>query len=349
MKKVIIVTTKLFQYRIGIYNYFSKHLERDDIDLYVLATNVQENISEEIEFKYKIYSGLGCLYFMQKYKPDVVITFLNLRDLVIWPLIHYLKLKSIPFVYWGHGTNLQDPNNKIKGLFFQYIHNLSNSILLYTPNQIKYIEKKNRHKVFVANNTLNFNEFPIIKESKYELRKEMGIHFKKVLLFVSRILPYKRVKVLIDIFEEIQHLKDIGLIIVGQGMPENLVKKINNMNNVVYLGGIYDRLKINKVFKLSDLFSIPGANGLSVNQAMYWGLPCLTLDVLQGPEAWYIKQGETGFILKNVNELKERILYLFNNNDELARLSENSKKLMQTDGNIEQMFKGFYNAIKHNF
>lgn len=346
MRKIILITNKLLQYRIEVYNYFYERLSKKNIELFVLANKIQDNISDEIIFKHKIIPFKKYLSEINKYNPDTAVIFLNLSYLIIWPTIHFLKLKKIPFIYWSHGVNLQYSKNKIKNIFFSYIHNISSSILLYTPNQIKYIKKKNRKKIFIANNTLNFNSFPQITKTKKELRDKYNISYKKILIYVSRILPYKRLDVLINIFEKLE--KDYGLIIIGSGLPSNLNKRINKKDNIIYLGAIYNKEIVNEYFKLSDIFCIPGANGLSINQAMYWGLPCLTLDVLQGPEVWYIKQGETGYIVKNEVKLKEKILYLFENEKELKRMSNNSYNLMRKDGSIEEMFKGFYNAIKYN-
>ena len=80
---------------------------------------------------------------------------------------------------------------------------------------------------------------------------------------------------------------------------------------------------------------------------MYWGLPCLTLDVLQGPEVWYIKQGETGFVLKDEEEFKNKILELFNDEDKVKEMSEKARELMRNDGDINKMFEGFYNAVNY--
>jgi len=346
MKKVILITNKLFQYRIEVYNFFNEKLKENNIQLLVIANQVQKDIIDKIKFNHKLISYKKYLNEINNYKPDTAVIFLNLSNLIIWPTIHFLKLKKIPFIYWSHGVNLQDPKNKIKNIFFRYIHNISSSILLYTPNQIKYIKKKNHKKIFIANNTLNFNSFPEITKTKNELRTKYNIPYEKALIYISRILPYKRLDILINIFEKFK--KDYGLIIIGNGLPNELNERIKKLKNITYLGAIYNKEIVNEYFKLSDIFCIPGANGLSINQAMYWGLPCLTLDVLQGPEVWYIKQGETGFVVKNEVELQEKILYLFENEEELKRMSNNSYNLMRTDGSIEKMFKGFYNAIKYS-
>lgn len=346
--KVLLISTKLFQYRINIYNFFNEKLKEVGIEFYVLTNEVQGDIKVEVKFDYAVVPSVKYIGHLRRINPDVVVTFLHLRDIVIWPLVHYLKIKQIPFVYWGHGVNLQDPDNKIKNLFFNYIHNLSDSILLYTPDQVKYIKEKNQSKIFIANNTLNFEHFPVITMTKQELRSKMGVHFSKILLFVSRILPYKKVDVLIDIFEQINNdnlNNSFGLLIVGEGLPKDLQQKVKELSNVLYLGPIYDSVEISEIFKMSDVFSIPGANGLSINQAMYWGLPCLTLNVLQGPEVWYIKQDRTGYVVADNMELKEKILYLFENEKKLTEMSNNCYHLMMEDGNVVKMYQGFYESI----
>jgi len=61
----------------------------------------------------------------------------------------------------------------------------------------KYFSEKNQKKLFVAYNTLNFTD--IDKETvpdKEITKKKYGISENKVILYISRMMPYKRVDAL---------------------------------------------------------------------------------------------------------------------------------------------------------
>jgi hypothetical protein len=61
-----------------------------------------------------------------------------------------------------------------------YIHSVSDRLISYSNNELKYIREPNKGKAFVANNTLNFDDFPEICNSNEEIKKVFGIPFKKV-------------------------------------------------------------------------------------------------------------------------------------------------------------------------
>lgn len=310
------------------------------------ADQIKKKQKITFDFKKTQLNIFACIREIKKINPDVVILFLHLKDIVIWPLIHILRLKKIPVIYWNHGINLQTPNNKIKNAFFHYVHNISDAIILYSPNELKYIEPKNHKKTFIAYNTLNFNSFPDIKRSKKELLNKYNVKTRKNVLFVGRIQPRKRLDDLLKCFENIE--KRIGLIVVGPGIQKKQMVKINRIDNIKYFGPIYDNVKINEIFKMCDLFSIPGTNGLGLNQAFYWGLPAVAENVNHSPEIFYLKQEKNGYIVPkgDIRELRERIKHLLMNEDLYKKFSQNARKTIQKEGSIERMYEGFQKAME---
>jgi glycosyltransferase involved in cell wall biosynthesis len=119
----------------------------------------------------------------------------------------------------------------------------------------------------------------------------------------------------------------------------------HNVPNISYLGAIYDDFEINKIFKASDVFCIPGTNGLGLNQAMFWGLPCATLDVLHSPEIIYLENEKNGFIVKSQEELGYKLLSLLNNKKMYSEFSKHAKDTITKKADITVMFEGFMNAI----
>lgn len=351
MKNIVLVTNKIFHYRIPVYNYFFDEFQKHGFNFIVLSNEIQKNNPNKINFKCHIIPFKYSLYAqkLKELSPCCVILFLHLKDVIFLKLVFWLKTKKIPIINWTHGVNLKDSNNKIKNSIFRLLHNLSDAIVLYSPNEKKYIKEKNYKKCFIANNTINFNIIEDIIESKKEIKEALNIKYEKVVLFVGRILPQKRLDDLIEIFSTNAN-DDLGLVIVGPGLSEKQKEVIEQAKSITYLGEIYNSNEINRIHKMSDIFCIPGANGLGLNLAMFWGLPCLTYkNSPHSPEIWYLKDSYNGYLLKEstTKSLRASIMKLLSNKDILQKMSENAKKHILSEGSINKMFSGFHSAVDY--
>jgi len=352
MKKLnaALISNKVFHYRIPVYNYINTYLGGQGIDLTLITNNITlENIDElECNVLKLDFNPIFLLQEILKRDIKVVILFLHLKDVIIWFLYPLLKLYGIKIIYWNHGVNLLDPDNRIKYFFFNIIHTYSDAIILYSPDQKKYIKRSNIRKVFIANNTLNFSSFPDIQESKAVLKKKNDIPYKKNILFVGRILKEKKVEHLIELFFH-SNMKNYGCIIIGEGLPDLLKQKIKEYKNIIYLDKIIDPILVNSYFKLSDVFVHPGSLGLGLNQAFYWGLPVITEDVLHKPEIYYLRNNQNGYLVKknDISELKEKVLLLLENQELLDKFSKDSKETINKEGDISIMANGFLLAIRY--
>lgn len=345
MKKVLLISNYVFHYRIKIYNYFAKEFKKLGYEFHVLSNEYQK-INYDIIFKKheEPFSIIGYVNKINEIDPDVVINFLHLKDKIIIPLTYYCKFKKIPMIYWNHGINLRDPDNKIKNLIFRYVHNISNSIILYTPNELKFIKEKNRKKTFIAYNTLNFEDIDKNKvEEKNKVKIRYGIKEEKIILYIARVLPYKNVDILLDRFKG---YSNIGVVVVGAGISEEQLRKIDKYENLYYLGPKYGK-DVWEIFNMGDVYSTPGHIGLGLNEAFYWEKPVVVLEGNHAPEIYYLEQGKNGFIVNNGEELEEKIIRLLSNKDIYNYFSENCKKTYLEKCNISNMFNGFMDAINY--
>jgi glycosyltransferase involved in cell wall biosynthesis len=340
-------------YRVSVYNYFSQRFKELGWEFIVRSNELQKQNPHPLEFDFKEVQFKFSRYKkeIEAINPDVVLLFLHLKDFILWPLVHWLKLKKIPVAFWTKGLNLDEPYNKASYLLYRYLHSIFDGLILYSSNEIKYISEKNRRKVSVANNTINFDDFPRIHESKEQIKKDWGISFDKVVLSVGRMDTgggRKKIDHLIQIFNSID-APGVGLVIVGSGMNEEWLARTNKANTM-YLGEIYDprHEQISKLFKMADIFSLPGHVGLGLNQAFYWGLPVVTEDGLQPPEINYLVNGRNGYIVPDgdLAALKERIVYLLTHEDKRQELSINARTDILAQASIENMFKGFKDCIE---
>jgi glycosyltransferase involved in cell wall biosynthesis len=349
VRRVLLVSNKVFHYRVSNYNYFARRFRELGWEFSVRANELERSNPypplfdfREMPFNFGEYRRE-----IERLNPDVVLLFLHLKNTIIWPLLHWLKLRGTPVVYWNKGVNLEVRHPWLRNLPFYYVHSLSDGIVLYSQHEVKDIRPANRRKVFVANNTVNFDAFPQITASKEQLKKEFGIPFRKVVLFVGRMRDVKKVDHLIAAFNEIDD-PEIGCVIVGDPMQYNLPAMIRK-KNVLHLGEIHDPagIQISKIFKLSDLFVIPGDVGLGMNQAFYWGLPVVTEAGLQPPEIHYLTEGRSGFIVpeNDIAALKEKMLLLLRDDALRARFSAAAREDILRDASIERMFSGFRDCV----
>jgi glycosyltransferase involved in cell wall biosynthesis len=348
-RKVLLISNKVFHYRVSNYNYFAQRFREIGWEFVVRANELERSNPYPPDFDFRVMEFRFADYRkeIERLNPDVVLLFLHLKNTIIWPLIHWLKARGTPVVYWNKGVNLEVRNPWLRNLPFYYVHALCDAIVLYSRHEVKDIRPPSRTKVFVATNTINFQAFPSISASKEELKRELGIPFKKVVLFVGRMRGVKKVDHLITAFNEIED-PDCGCIIVGDPMGCDLPAMIRR-NNVIHLGEVHDPdgIKISKIFKLSDLFVIPGEVGLGMNQAFYWGLPVVTEACFQPPEIHYLTEGRTGFIVpeNDIPALKEKMLLLLQNDELRAKFSAAAREDILRDASIEKMFSGFRDCL----
>jgi len=347
-RRVLLVSNQVMHYRVAVYNYFYRRFKESGYDFQVIADRLQKQNQNALEFGFREipFNFFRYTRAIGAAQPDAVILFLLLKNLIVWPLAHWLKIKRIPFAIWTKGGNWDRKGSRTRYHLFNYLHGLSDALILYSKDCAGLIKPQFRSKSFVANNTLNFNNFPAVEATNEEIKREFSIPFRKVVLFVGRMgvgKGRKRVDHLADIFSTIDR-PDVGLVIVGAGLPEEVRSRLNP-KNTLYLGEVHDSrdLGIAKLFKMADVCAIPGHVGLSLNQAFYWGLPVVTEEGDHPPEVAYLKPGRNGFMVpaNDLNAFKEKILLLLDRDDLRTDFAKRAKETILTEASIENMFSGF--------
>jgi glycosyltransferase involved in cell wall biosynthesis len=353
MRTILLICNQVPHYRVSVYNYLHRRFLEGGWEFKVASNAMQRESKLQVKFDFRETGFRFSKYrhLINEIKPDVVMFHLHLKFRIFWLLIHWLKLKRVPIVSWTKGANLDRPNSRLRHCLFNYAHSLSDALILYSDKQTGCINPGNRHKIFTANNTINFEDYPEIKETKEQIKAEFGISFEKVVLFAGTMgIDGERKKVdhLIRIFRELDR-PDIGLVLVGGGMSEDRKARINPKNSL-YLGQVHDpkNLQISKLFKAADIFVVPGHVGLALNQAFYWGLPIVTEDGRQPPEIQYLKSDRNGFMVRenDLVELKEKMLFLLDNEKVRNVFSRNAREDILREASIEGMFTGFRQAVE---
>jgi glycosyltransferase involved in cell wall biosynthesis len=352
LRTVLLISNTVMHYRVSVYNYFWRRFREDGYDFQVLTNRMQSQNQilpqfcfEEIPFHFRAYRRA-----VLERRPAAVILFLHLKDRMFWPLVHWLKWRRIPVAFWTKTRNLGELDSRLRNALFDYMLWLHDGLILYSADLIKNVSKRGRHKAFPANNTINFEDFPDVSESKDQIKRQLGIPFKKVVLFAGRMDVdggRKRVDHLIEIFRDING-RDAGLVIVGSGLKEEWRARMNPQTTI-YLGEIHDpqNLQISRVFKMADVSAIPGHVGLGLNQAFYFGLPVVTEEGNHPPEIGYLKPGRNGFIVpeNDLARLREKLFTLLDNDAMRLEFSRNAREDILRNASTEGMYRGFRDCV----
>lgn len=331
-------------YRVSVYNAFAKMFESDGYEFHVASNSYNPNSNEVGFVKHEVdLSFSSCKRLIENVKPDVVIDFLHLSDNILFRLTLLCRMKKIPIIYWNHGIDLLDKKNKIKCLLYRALHSISDAVILYTPNELQYISKKNQAKTFIAYNTLNLegdssNESVDKIKEKLKLRKDTT-----VVLYVSRILPYKGLDVLMS---SLKNTHGIELVIVGSPLSPKQNDTVKATSHFHYLGALYGD-EVNRIYSIGDVFSTPGHIGLAINQAFYWSLPVVLLKGHHAPEIYYLKDGVNGVLCDNESDLTAAFKALAENRERLEKMKKNARKTYETSMRIQTMYTGFIEAVNH--
>jgi len=353
-KPALLFSNKKIHYRVSVYNYFFRRFRSLGYEFSVMTNCLQKEnrIPLEFQLRQEPFDFFTYRRAIEELQPDAIILFLHLKDRIAWLLAHWLRWKGIPFAFWTKGGNWDKSTSRLRYFAFNYVHSLSNALILYAKDCRHYVSPRMHRHTFVANNTINFKDFPEVEESKDEIKRMFKIPFAKTVLFVGRMgagQGRKKVDHLVDIFRELKR-KDLGLILVGSGLSGEIKARLNP-ENTMYLGEIHDEkdLGIARLFKMADLCAIPGHVGLGLNQAFFWGLPVVAEEGDHPPEVGYLHSGRNGFLVpeNDLAALREKVLYLLDNDAIRAQFSRQAREDILQEASIETMFSGFRDCAEY--
>lgn len=173
------------------------------------------------------------------------------------------------------------------------------------------------------------------------------------LIHVGRLIEWKRVDLLIRAFARVKaQFDDAELIIIGNGPKEDELKALSSELHleagIRFLGGIHDPKLLGNYLMSSTVYVLAGMGGLSINDAMCFGLPVIC-SVGDGTEKKLVRDGFNGkyFLEGNEDDLVEKIVYLFNNPELRKQMGVNSSEIIRNDVNIHTVINGYVKALNY--
>lgn len=346
MNRIVLFDQELQYYRQNIYKRFSKEFSKIGYSLVVYFDKKLNKLESDSLFHAISYDIFSFKRSVLAEKPTIIIQFVWLRYKFILPFMLWAKFKRIKIIVWSHGINLQNKNQRIKNLLYYIRQNLANAVIIYNPEQKQFF-KVSPKKLFIANNTIDFDALPKITATKDELKQKYGYENMKVILSVGRFNVNNR---------KVHHLTGLSkllddsyqTLVVGPGVSDKDNNEINNLSNIEYKGSIYNQKIICELYKMADLYIMPGAIGLSINQAQYFNTPVILEDVEHGPEGYYLIEGYNGFLYNadDIENLNNKVIEIFDSTN-YDTYAKNAKDTCNNLESFDKMLSGFINAIEY--
>jgi glycosyltransferase involved in cell wall biosynthesis len=334
-------------YRVPIYGYLNSYLKGYGFNFMVISDGIQADKPHVINFQYKEMplSILSIARFILRQKIDIIIDFMELRHLFLFPTYLIAKgLLRLKMIYWGQGRDLLDVDARLKNFAYATEQAMCDSIILYAEHLKKYILQRFHKKAFVANNTL-YMDYPDLAPgvTRENVLAQYGIKTKKNIICMGRMQKRKRLDHLAEALVYMNR-PDIGLILIGPDQ-DGILDKIDG-DNIYKLSPIYGEKKFD-LLSSADVYCLPGAVGLSIIDTFHCGLPFVTEDGDESAEIMYLKDGVNGFIVPrgDIQELARKLLLLLDDNKLRERFSLAGKQEIEENGNIEKLCAGFRDAL----
>ncbi len=291
-------------------------------------TNICRNISlvNDIKATYQIYK------ILKAEKPNIIHAH-SAKGGILGRLMG--NLLGIKTFYTPNAFSYLSTQNKLKRFVFLTIEKIfsnKNSILLPTSNselqrginEVGYVEKKTQ----LFNNCIE----PITEIKDLSIEKTWPDHY---ICTVGRPSFQKNIELMIEVLNEVKKHKDTHLVVMGVGhhadQLETVKQLINNLN-------LNNHVTLLNWTTRADVFHIISKSKLYISTARYEGMPYSVIESLALSKPCVVSDcdgnrdlivdGYNGFVIKekNIEEFKEKILILLNNNKLLDSFSENAFK-----------------------
>jgi len=199
------------------------------------------------------------------------------------------------------------------------------------------------------------------KLKQTEIKKELGIEGKKIVLYLSRIVEVKGLDYLVKAFFRLEKERDdVFLVIGGTGDFESKVQKLCaslRVRNVKFIGEIVDPAYKKTLYALCDVFVLPSismpysapcneAMPLVINEAMSLGKAVITTTAVGAADDLVINE-LNGIVVeeKNVDELYNALQKMLSDEEMQRRMGLIAKETVYSKFTYERQAEGIMNAI----
>ena len=249
-------------------------------------------------------------------------------------------LSNIPYTFTAHAKDIYHQDIDFKDLQSK-IHDAS-SVITVSNYNIEHLTRmfgSDKDKIKRVYNGLD------LRKLEYRIPKNRKPH----IITIGRLVEKKGLNILVDACDILDKRGvDFHCSIIGKGELEfELIEQIKekNLQDKVELTGALPRTQIIQKFYEASIFAAPAIvandgnrDGLptSILEAMALGVPCISTDVTGIPEV--LKNNKTGILVPQNNSVKlaNAIEKLLNDSKLSISLSENARKLIESNFDISK-------------
>ncbi len=287
------------------------------------------------------------------------------------------KIRRKPYLVWvgkwGWGNDGTPPIRRLYQalgqVFIGFFYRSADACVSYGTKQKAYLLSLNvdEEKIFIAPQASMARQ-SAEDSSPEEIKKDLGLDGKKVVLYIGRLIKRKGADYLIEAFAELRKERDdVHLLIIGgegwYGNEEHLnldqLKKLSEDTglrlgqDVSFLGEIENE-NLSKYYAMADVFVLPSIThrlgepwGLVLNEAMQFGKPVIATDAV-GAAYDLIENGVNGFVVpeKNVEALHQALSRILSDPKTAERMGRESKRIIG-EYTYVRMLDGFERAIAY--
>jgi glycosyltransferase involved in cell wall biosynthesis len=209
-----------------------------------------------------------------------------------------------------------------------------------------------KEKIFITYNSPDTDEIFAVREKIRQLPPILPPHSQR-LLHVGRLVKWKRVDMLIDVFARLrQQYPQAELVVVGTGPEEaNLKQQADRLQlggSVRFVGGVYDMPTLGQYFTAASVYVLAGLGGLSINEAMCFdkAIVCSEAD---GTEKKLVREGYNGLYFQkdNAEDLYQKLDTLLADPNRLRQMGERSGRIIREEVNIHTVMDGYVRAFNY--
>ncbi len=209
-----------------------------------------------------------------------------------------------------------------------------------------------KEKIFVLYNSPDTDLIFAVRE---RIEKEPPVlpYNPHRIVHVGRLIPWKRVDMLIEAVGELQkEFPNTELLVIGYGPQEAELKALARErgleSKIKFIGGVYDQALLGKYFFASGVYVLAGMGGLSINDGMAFGRP-IVCSVGDGTEKKLVYEGQNGMYFKDGDrdDLVAKLRYLFARPELLIKMGERSTEIIKNDINIHTVISRYRQAFDY--
>lgn len=274
---------------------------------------------------------------------DAVIVLGEIRRLSLMSMA--FRRRTFPMAFWTIGVSTQKGFDACKKWDWMrdFIYKKADACIFYSDYARNRAIRKgyDERATFVADNTAQI------------LGRSMNVK-KDSFLFMGTLYAQKGIFVLLDAYKKALHQNpDLPrLNIVGGGIEYEHIKRWVEENrlqgHIVLAGSVFDPEEKRKYFQRAHVCISPRQAGLSVLEAMGYGVPFVTMcTAITGGERLNIMHGENGILMRREEELSEVLLDVAINPEKYKVMGERACAYYLKNRTPEHMAQGLSEAIDY--